>query len=266
MRKCGEILFFLLLASTLNSLSLPCFPHADLSSVGNISLLTNSPVVSSFNPAQFHQGLSLSYTNPYALSNLNTTTASMGFPLKHDLKLSFSHQYTGDELYHENQMTIALTRVQGPVHFGSAITGILQKTDHYETTRFFLLNTGISAQVKNVETSVFMLNVTNSRYKEMTLPVKIINEWAYQSQRGFTLGCGIQYETGGNYAFLYGTDVKIYPNWFIKTGYVSDSKELRFGSSWIIGNYGLTYAIALHPELEPTHLISVNYLRRIMKN
>ncbi|HOE91985.1 MAG TPA: hypothetical protein PLV22_08415 [Candidatus Cloacimonadota bacterium] len=221
-----------------------------------LTLLSVSPASSFHNPAVSSQGFAFSYAVPYEFYDMSISSLCYQSHYK-----SFSYGlgavFLYDESYQEETFSLNVQYVQQNVIVGVNGKYLRQEATDYRTINAFTADMGMRLKYESVQASWCVRNITESRYKEVEMPVSYNAEIAYYVAANVSVGAG--YEKKEESYYNVGAKLEINPFIQLVSSYMIDSGQFACGFQTSINKYRIDYGVKFHPYLEQSHSLTVNY-------
>jgi hypothetical protein len=230
---------------------------ADRLGVANISLLSQSPITSYYNPAISHEGISSSISQPYGFKDVDKGNLSISKDFqKYNITITSNYLISPHYTYFSNNLAMNYK------FDNYAILGIGYKIVSIREEENYNLpetNIGLLLHKDNVRLAVSYSNLLNKKSSRIELPNILTSEISFKLNQFIGLALGLEKEKNYKQTTKIAIRYKALKSLELLSGYSLDPNQLFAGMQVDYKKIKTVYALESHLELGLTHTISLIY-------
>ena len=258
MKKHLFCLITYLLLCKINAFDLNLYTDPQLIACAEISLISDTPATSYYQPAKRNNGLSISHSFPFGLNEVNLIHLSFQSAVKH-YQISAGTYVIHNEFIKNNIFYTGFSRKFYDISLGTNFKYFQQSVQDYNQLNAYSLNLGVFWENKIFTHGLTYNNLTNSK----TRNIKIPNIFKYECMISGSdrINFALSFEKEKHFDFRYAFAVKtvIHPVLNVFSGFISNPDQYSAGLEIFISKISVNYAIRTHRDLDYTHAMGIYY-------
>jgi hypothetical protein len=228
-------------------------------SASDISTLSNSVAGSYYQPALIGDGISISHSSPFSLSELNVVNVAYQFSL---WKEQFSVGMFALNNKHISDRTIYLgyaKRLLDMIQLGSNLRYYSQKVEGYESLDAMTLNVGVIWENDIFTHGLSYSNVSHTTVKGIELPSIVKYECMISPFERLNFAISAEKEMNFDIRYGVGVSQKITDMFVVYTGFLNNPGQFSAGLALTVNKVEIGYGIRTHKELDWTQAVGIKY-------
>ncbi len=230
---------------------------ADRVGVGNISLLSKSPITAYYNPAVSNVGTSTSISQPYGFSQVENGNFSVTKELN-KISISLGCNYLVSSNFNQFSNNLAVNYKFNKflkIGLGHKVINII------ENDKYAANSSDIALLLKkdNSKVAITYSNLFNNHSSKILLPSILVTELSYEPSATTSIGLAFEKEKGYKLTTKVGIRYRPLPSLSILSGYSIEPNQMFAGIDVTYKKASIVYAIASHLELGLTHYLTLIY-------
>lgn len=221
-------------------------------------LIYPSPSASSSNPACSFNGVETAAAYLFNLEDL----PYFNFHFQQDFRnfgIHLGSSYLAHPFYKESVSTLSISYSYLDLSVGSSLRYLYNSVENYSSDQAFTSDVGILWQNENISSGLSILNVTQSKFLEVDLPVVYLLESCYKITDKSKLSIGLEKETDFDFSFKIAGRYDMYKALTILTSYQFQPDRIGVGAVFKLRNFNISYSVRTHQYLPLSHYISLGY-------
>ncbi len=235
-------------------------PSAELSSLSNISGLTNSPSACFYNPAIFQSDkfyFSSTYYLPFSIPDLSYKNAILGYGYK-NANIVLALQDLGNDLYKEQTALISANyQVINNLKLGVNTRLLHKYISNFQNKNAYQIDLGTLMQLNKFKVFASLLNLTFSKLHNETLPQESRTGIVYNVHDNLSTAISFVKEFDYPFSFHFAVSYKPFTIFQLNSGFQTEPNQISGGMTINFKFFKFCYAVRNHQYLALTHFFTV---------
>jgi hypothetical protein len=259
MKKYILYLIILLFYTRLAAFGESFYTFASLISRANISLLSNDPAATFYQPAHTNTGLSLNYHRPFGFNELDSFQGAASISVVNNI-FSIGTYFLNNDLISDNIIYLGYSRRLANISLCFTARYFNQRVTGYDRLDAFTLNLGAIWVTSLFTHGLSYSNVTNSSIGTIPLPNIFKYEVMISPLQNTDFALSFEKEVNYKERLAFAVSHNIQDIFIISTGFISNPGQFTAGMCISVRKIRVSFGIRTHLYLGVTSALSIMYL------